>query len=100
MKRNTPKYYLSRFLKADDLADGVTAAVIDSVDTEELGGEEKLVLSLAGIDGGLVLNRTNYRALAQRLGDEPEDWVGSRITLTAVPSSYQGKPCKSIMVGF
>ena len=41
---------------------------------------------------GLVLNKTNLSTLQAALGVESDAWVGCRVRISRVTTSFQGKP--------
>lgn len=76
----------SRYLAADDL-DGDTPAVISRIVFESMKKkdgkeEEKPVIFFKGVQKGMVLNKTNATRIGQMHGDETDQWIGKKITLT------------------
>jgi hypothetical protein len=71
-----------RYLKATDLT-GDTRFKIKAVTVEALGQdkERKLVVWFTNDSRGLVMNKTNIRALTPVLGDDTRTWAGSVITV-------------------
>ena len=89
---NINEAYPSRYLKASDLNGKNVAVTIKSAELEEIGfdKEQKLVLSFAGTDKLMVLNKTNASTIAKLHGEETDDWSGKRITLCAREVEFQG----------
>jgi hypothetical protein len=87
--------YPNRFLKAGQLKGQKVTLTIASVHSEELEGETgkkwRGVMTFAGKDAQLVLNRTNGECLKSMFGRTVKDWIGKRITLFA--SEWNGEPC-------
>lgn len=88
------------FLKTEDLQGKAIKAVIESVEIEEIKGddgkEKKLVARFVGKDKGLILNRTNCESLEHICGsDDYESWVGHQIVLFPTTTKMAGKtvPC-------
>lgn len=75
--------YPSKWLTADDLGDRDWSLKIDRLALEEMGHppEEKPVLYFVGAHKGLILNRTNGKAIAGIWGDEADNWPGKPVTL-------------------
>jgi hypothetical protein len=71
-----------RFLKATDLT-GDARFKIKTVTVETLGPDKdrKLVVWFTNDSRGLVLNKTNIRALTPVLGDDTRIWEGAVITV-------------------
>lgn len=62
-------------------------------------GVESLVVYFEKSAKGLVLSPTNRHALAGMFGDKIRDWVGKRVTLSAVEVTVGGRKCLPIHVG-
>jgi hypothetical protein len=86
----------SPHLEAADLS-GDTTYTIARVSKERVGkeGVEKGVLFFAEVQRGLVLNKTNVLRIVAQLGNETDDWQGSKITLYPTETEFNGKtvPC-------
>jgi hypothetical protein len=91
----------SKYLRADDLADGEELqAVIAGCREEKMkDGQIKPVLYLDD-DRALPLNATNARAIASKLGDESDAWRGHQITLFRSLTDYPNPdtPCLRVRV--
>jgi len=99
-KMNRDDLFPSKYLKAADLNGRPLKAVIESVQKEELKSmdgkpQKKGVVYFRDGQKGLVLNRTNYDALADFLGEETGTWSGKTIELFPDRVSVGGKtvPC-------
>jgi hypothetical protein len=55
--------------------------VIDDVFKEDIGDGTKPVVHFRDQTKGLVLNATNFGAIANQHGDETDDWRGKAVTL-------------------
>ena len=78
----------SKYLKAADFAGGKRPHfTVMSVVSENLGSDQKLdfkpvmYVSYNGrqMDKGIVINQTNWAAIATDLGDESDNWIGHTI---------------------
>jgi len=76
------------FLKADDLGTAKTTVTISGIELSERdyqdgqGLKKQLVLSFAGKDKKLGLNKTNAERLAELTkSDESDDWIGVSLKL-------------------
>jgi hypothetical protein len=47
---------------------------------------------------GLIVNRTNWRAVADLYGDESDNWTGKRIALVSVMVDAYGRQTKGVRV--
>ena len=86
----------SKYLKADDCNGGeltftIQELVIEDISTLEGDDESKPVLHFMETKKGLVLNRTNWAAIATLYGEESDDWKMKPITLHAPSGLYFGK---------
>jgi hypothetical protein len=89
----------SRFLKAADLK-GEKKFRIKNV-TEELVGtekEKKLVVWFTNDERGLVLNKTNNRAIRAAYGDDTAGWVGKIIVVFPTMVDLRGKMTPALRV--
>lgn len=94
-------YDQSRFLKAADLK-GEKKFRIKNV-TEELVGteaqkEKKLVVWFTNDERGLVLNKTNNRAIRGAYGDDTAGWVGKIIVVFPTMVDMRGKMTPALRV--
>jgi hypothetical protein len=77
----------SKFLKGEDIEAGETVT-IKEVRDELVGSpqEAKPVVYLHEHARGIILNKTNARALVKDLSDDEKVWPGRKIVLTTVPT--------------
>jgi hypothetical protein len=92
----------SNFLKADDVLQD-TVLTIKGQKLQSIGqgaqAENKLVLSFQETDKELVVNKTNFSAIATALAEDDSDhWIGKRITLYATEVEYKGETMLGIRV--
>ena len=90
--------YPGTYLKAVDLQGKTVRCTVESVQIEDIGGEEKPVLYFIGKSKGLVLNRTNAGTIAAMLGGETDEWVGKEIKIFPTKVSFQGSMVDAIRV--
>jgi len=88
----------SKYLKAADLQGKNVLAVMDYVQTEKLGDDERPVLYFKGKEKGLVLNRTNAEAITKLYGDEMNDWNGEEIVMFEAMVSFKKETVPAIRV--
>ncbi len=87
------------YLKAADLQGKRVEVVIEQVDMEDIGGEEKPVVHFRGKEHGLVLNKTNANAIWELTGsDETNDWEDVSIVLFPSKTDFQGKQVDCIRI--
>jgi len=90
----------SPHLEALDIGDEIGASqvvMMKGVQRKEVGAEKvvKGVLFFDEFDRGMVLNKTNSRAIADLYGADTADWMGKQIVLYRSETSYQDRtvPC-------
>src|SRR5262245_21369938 len=88
----------SRFLTAADLKGRPHGVVIEEVTREDVGGENKPVIRFRDRTKGLVLNVTNYDAIAKRHGNETDDWNGKAVTICPTKVDFKGKRVDAIRI--
>lgn len=88
-----------KYLRADDLGGKEPIVTIKSVHNETLGDELKPILMFEGKEKGLVLNKTNWSAIADITGqDDSDDWAGARVKLVTRKVDFQGKRVPAIRI--
>jgi len=87
------------FLKAADLNGRRVQVIIERVEMEDIGGDQKPVVHFKGKDRGLVLNKTNSNAIWGLTGtDETDEWTGTALTLFPSKTDFQGKRVDCIRI--
>jgi hypothetical protein len=92
-----------RYLSGDDL-DGEVIVTIDRVVMESFRDprtrqeSRKPVMYFQRAKRGLIVNRTNWRTVADLYGDESDNWTGKRITLIPAMVDAYGKQTKAVRV--
>jgi hypothetical protein len=90
--------YPGTYLKAADLMGKTVKCVIDRVQMEVVGEEDKPVMYFQGKEKGLVLNKTNGGAIAVLHGTETDEWGGKEIKLYPTKLQFQGGMVDAIRV--
>lgn len=91
----------SKYLKAADIGEAKPTVVIDRVQMEAVGREQEQrpVVYFTGKSKGVVLNKTNAKAIAQIAGTaETDDWSGVRVQLFVSMVDYGGESVEAIRV--
>ena len=87
-------YDQSKYFKAADLTQEKRLR-IKAVTEEEIGvgkdKEQKLVVWFTNDEHGLVLNKTNNRAIRGAFGDDCSGWIGKIIVLFPTQDEFRGK---------
>jgi hypothetical protein len=92
-----------RYLTGDDLDEEVVVT-IDRVVMEPFRDPRtrvetpKPVMYFQRAKRGLIVNRTNWRAVADLYGDESDNWPGKRIVLAPMMVDAYGKRTKAVRV--
>lgn len=72
--------------------------IIVDVKEEKLNEKKKLSLVFGGIKDTLVLNQTNLNVMIAAKGIDATKWIASTVTLTLIPSRYNGQPVQSVFI--
>ncbi len=92
----------SKYLKAADLHDKHVSAVMSHVLLEELvnkdGADLLPILYFSGVSKGMVLNKTNAKAISEAYTDETEHWVGMPIVLFPAMVAFGAETVEAIRV--
>jgi hypothetical protein len=98
----TNEAFPSKYLKAADIGEvGVAERVmtVASVAVEDVGTDKKQVARFIGEKKALVLNRTNWDAMATIAGDDESDgWGGMKVALFTQNVTYNGRTGPAIRV--
>jgi hypothetical protein len=89
--------YPSKFLRAADLNGKPLRVTIVGLKREDIGGEQKVVLSFTN-EKSLILNKTNARQIAKTLGDETRGWASKDIILVPTQVDFRGEMVDAIRV--
>ena len=93
--------YPSKFMKSVDVKEKPIIAVISHVEMEVVGQgadqKKKPVMHLEG-HKPMVVNATNWDALADALGDDSDEWAGHKIKIRSAKTQYQGKSVDGLRV--
>ena len=83
----------SKYIKHSDLNGQEVTVTIAGLDIEEVGmdRETKPVLSFKDEKKGLVLNMTNYDAIAEAYDEQTDNWPGKKIILYPDKARFGGK---------
>jgi hypothetical protein len=97
---NRSELFPSKYLKHTDLQGRAHSVIIETIQQEEVGDDEraKPVVRFRGRQKGLVLNATNYDLIADVYGDETAGWPGRIVELYAARTSFKGKMVDCIRV--
>ena len=90
--------YPSRFLRCADLDGKPMRVTIAGIAREDVGGEQKVVMSFTDGTKQLILNKTNARSIAHILGDETRGWNGRDIMLVPAQVDFRGDIVDAIRV--
>jgi hypothetical protein len=99
---NIDSMFPSNYLKASD-AEGNPTLTMQDVKIEKMKNrdgeeEEKPVLYFVEVEKGMVLNRTNAQTISGMYGDDTDNWISERITLTSVDVSAFGQTKPALRV--
>jgi hypothetical protein len=90
--------FTSKYLKSADVKAKPLIMMISYVDYEAVGEDKKKKPVLYPENGKpIVLNRTNFEAIEDVLGDSDE-WPGHKVRVFCAPTQYQGKRVDGIRV--
>lgn len=96
---NINEIYQSNYLTAADLQGKEPTVTITQVEIAKMNdGQVKICIFANNRPKGIILNKTNARAVSSMYGEETDRWIGSRVKLVTVWTDYQGKPVKAIRV--
>lgn len=95
---NINEQFPSKYIKSSDLGGNMVKVQIRSLQSEEIGSSQKMIMYFTGKEKGLVLNKTNAQTLAEQFGDETDNWVGANIEIFSMKVQYEGRMVDGIRV--
>jgi hypothetical protein len=98
---NIDTAFPSKWLKASDLGENAPVVTISHVAMEQVGREQDAhpVVYFVGKNKGVVLNKTNAKAIAAIVGSaETDDWAGHKVQLFSMLVEFQGEQMQAIRV--
>jgi len=95
--------YDSEFLHHYDLKKDEATVEIESVEGATLVGQggrksKRPVVKFKGAEKGLVLNKTNGKAIAALYGNDTAAWPGNKVTLYKAQTSLAGETVECLRV--
>jgi len=89
----------SKYLKAADLGDRHIKLIMNRVELEDIGDDQKKpVLYFTKAKKGLVLNKTNAKTIATAYGDDMDEWDGKEVILYPAMVDFRGDQVEAIRV--
>ena len=89
----------SRYLRPADLGGRRPVVTVDRVVAERVGGQARRAVRFVGKSKLLLLNRTNWGALAGITGEADDDrWAGARVRLVVTSVAFQGREVPAIRI--
>jgi len=90
----------SKYLKASDLNGQARNAVIERIEKEKMQtGEVKYVAYFRNGSKGMVLNKTNCKAIAHiAMSDETADWIGQLVQVFVADVEFQGEMVAALRI--
>lgn len=95
----------SKYIKASDLQGREVTVAMSQVVIEAVGrnnSDKKPVLYFQGKEKGLVLNKTNSRAISAVYGGDTSRWMGQPVVLYPAMTDFSGEqvPCIRIRAAY
>ena len=94
---NASDFTKGKHLKAADVTKPFVDTIVD-VKAEDFDDKAKLVLTLAGQNQGVVLNKGNTLALQEGFGDKCADWIGKDVRVSRAKVSFGGNRVYGVVV--
>lgn len=82
---------------AEDKTLQVPLIIVDVLE-QTLNDKKKLSLVFGGVKDSLVLNQTNLNVMIAAKGEDASKWIASTVTLSLIPSRYNGQPVQSVFI--
>ena len=95
---NIDQLFPSKFLRCVDLNGKPRRLTISAIRPEDVGGEQKVVISFVDETKMLICNKTNARSISKALGNETKNWIGRDIILVPTEVDFRGEMVDAIRV--
>jgi hypothetical protein len=95
---NIDHLFPSKFLRCVDLNGKPRRVTISAIKRDDVGGEQKVVISFADESKMLICNKTNARSISKALGNETKNWIGRDIVLVPTEVDFRGEMVDAIRV--
>ena len=97
------RFFPSKYIACSDLNGQCVSLTIRELKATELDDDNgskvtKPVLFFVEAQKGLLLNKTNARAIAGIYGRETDQWIGKPITIFPAQTEYKGEPVECVRV--
>ncbi len=91
--------YPSKWLTAAELEEDGIIVTIRDIQVEKMAdGIEKPVLYFDEISKGLVLNKTNAKAIEKLYGDDTDNWEDERVSIYPTFVDFKGEQVEAIRI--
>jgi hypothetical protein len=89
----------SKFLRCVDLAGKPRRVTISGIKRDDVGGEQKVLISFADETKMLICNKTNANSISKALGSaETRSWIGKDIILIPTEVDFRGEMVDAIRI--
>ena len=89
----------SKFFRCVDLNGKPRRVTISTIKREDVGGEQKVLITFADESKMLICNKTNARSISKALGStETRSWIGKSIILVPTEVDFRGEMVDAIRV--
>ena len=95
---NINSAFPSNYLRATDLQGRNITVVIDRVEKEKVGNDDRLVLYFQNKDKGMILNKTNANNIATLYSPETDGWCGQQLVLFEAMVDFKGQTVPALRV--
>jgi len=85
------EHFASSYFRAEDFDKKGRDLTILTVEMEDVGKQEKMVIHFVDEDKTLPVNKTNALVLSEIIGDDTDDWGGQKIRVFRDSTMFNGK---------
>lgn len=96
-------FYKRKLLAAKDMTNKVikgtiTMAYPETPSGKDSDGKPKLVIELDDGEHRIQLNKTNALELGRQLGDDFDEWIGKKVVISTINTTFNGAPAKGLKI--
>ena len=91
-------YFPSKFINADTLEGRDRTLTMKQIERFEFDDGPKPKVEFEETESELILNRTNFKTIADLYGGDTDTWAGKRITLFPTEVDFRGTQTMAVRV--
>lgn len=76
----------------------ISAAYLETVTGSDKSSKDRVIIEVEDGETRIALNKNNANNLAHAFGDDTDEWVNRKVTVSTKPEKYMGNPTMGLDV--